>query len=179
MSSWPRKEPREQRLEAPCNRRPTELLHHTIVAVASHACVYLRLAGGEGDHGMVQRCGIAGREQVSERCSPMINHADPALAYMPPEKRDFVCTKFCGIAFLRTPILHVGEPGGLSQHIVEKGLGCTVKVEGGRGTVATDHHWWCNDREQGRVRSTGSHAGEGDRTGFGTHVMDVTLTTYF
>ncbi|MEO8066907.1 MAG: glycosyltransferase [Flavobacteriales bacterium] len=59
---------------------------------------------------------------------PMIAKADFVLAYMPPEKRDFVSTKFNEIAYLGTPILHVGEPGGLSQHIVQQQLGATLLV---------------------------------------------------
>ena len=59
----------------------------------------------------------------------VIASSDLVLAYMPPEKRDFVSTKFNEIAYLRTPILHVGEPGGLSQHILSNGLGDTMRVD--------------------------------------------------
>lgn len=59
---------------------------------------------------------------------PLIAACDFVLAYMPPEKRDFVSTKFNEIAYLGTPIVHVGEPGGLSQHIVQEQLGTTIPV---------------------------------------------------
>ncbi|MFZ1689171.1 MAG: hypothetical protein WAU70_17240 [Flavobacteriales bacterium] len=59
----------------------------------------------------------------------MIHRVDLVLAYMPPEKRDFVSTKFNEIACLHTPILHIGEPGGLSRHIIQQHLGDTMPVD--------------------------------------------------
>lgn len=61
---------------------------------------------------------------------PLLQQAHLVLAYMPPEKRDFVSTKFNELAWLGTPVLHIGEPGGLSEHIKGKGLGKTVTVDG-------------------------------------------------
>ncbi|QQR85768.1 MAG: glycosyltransferase [Flavobacteriales bacterium] len=66
----------------------------------------------------------------AQQLFPLIQRADLVLAYMPPEKRDFVSTKFNELAWLGTPVLHIGEPGGLSEHITGKGLGRTVAVDG-------------------------------------------------
>lgn len=66
----------------------------------------------------------------AQRLFPLLQQADLVLAYMPPEKRDFVSTKFNELAWLGTPVLHVGEPGGLSEHITDKALGRTVTVDG-------------------------------------------------
>ncbi len=80
------------------------------------------------DAGQQDRIGFHAPLPTSE-LALVITKSDLVLAYMPPEKRDFVSTKFNEIAYLRTPILHVGEPGGLSQHIVSNGLGDTMRVE--------------------------------------------------
>ncbi|MBK7553521.1 MAG: glycosyltransferase [Flavobacteriales bacterium] len=80
------------------------------------------------DAGQQDRIGFHAPLPTSE-LALVITKSDLVLAYMPPEKRDFVSTKFKEIAYLRTPILHVGEPGGLSQHIVSNGLGATMRVE--------------------------------------------------
>lgn len=66
----------------------------------------------------------------AQQLFPLLHQAHLVLAYMPPEKRDFVSTKFNELAWLGTPVLHIGEPGGLSEHIVAKGLGRTVTVGG-------------------------------------------------
>lgn len=83
---------------------------------------------------MVKDAGQQGRIRFhaplpTNELAKVIAASDLVLAYMPPEKRDFVSTKFNEIAYLRTPILHVGEPGGLSQHVVSNGLGATMRVD--------------------------------------------------
>lgn len=65
----------------------------------------------------------------AQQLFPLLQQADLVLAYMPPEKRDFVSTKFNELAWLGAPVLHVGEPGGLAEHISGKGLGSTVTVD--------------------------------------------------
>lgn len=70
------------------------------------------------------------RPVAANELFPLIQRADLVLAYMPPEKRDFVSTKFNELAWLGTPVLHIGEPGGLSDHITSNGLGRSTTVDG-------------------------------------------------
>jgi glycosyltransferase involved in cell wall biosynthesis len=81
------------------------------------------MAGGQGDR-------IRFHDPLpGNRLFPIIKRADLVLAYMPPEKRDLVSTKFNEIAYLGTPVLHIGEAGGLSEHINAQGLGASMRVE--------------------------------------------------
>ncbi|MFZ1689172.1 MAG: hypothetical protein WAU70_17245 [Flavobacteriales bacterium] len=61
--------------------------------------------------------------------SPLIRRADVVLAFMPREKKDLVTTKLNEIAYLGTPILHIGDAGGMADHVVSRGLGDTLRVE--------------------------------------------------
>lgn len=68
------------------------------------------------------------RPVAAKELFPLIQRADLVLAYMPPEKRDFVSTKFNEIAYIGTAVLHVGEAGGLSQHVLALSMGGTCAV---------------------------------------------------
>lgn len=100
---------------------------------------------------------------------PLIHRADLVLAYMPPEKRDFVSTKFNEIAWLGTPVLHVGAPGGLSKHIVEQGLGATTTVGDLQGVLFRVL------AGQQRIRHEGRYRAEEHQLG---NVVDVLLDLY-
>jgi glycosyltransferase involved in cell wall biosynthesis len=60
---------------------------------------------------------------------PIARRADLVPIYLPPEKKHFISTKINELAYLQKPILHVGEPGRLSEHVLKHALGASVPVE--------------------------------------------------
>jgi len=67
--------------------------------------------------------------RVPSRLFPRIARADLVLIFIPSINRDFLGTKFNEVFYLRRPVLHVGEPGLVSETIVKNGLGATLRVE--------------------------------------------------
>ena len=57
-----------------------------------------------------------------------IAEADAVLVFIPSYNRDFLGTKFNETFYLRRPVIHVGEPGAVSRHILENRLGTSMTV---------------------------------------------------
>lgn len=54
--------------------------------------------------------------------------ADAVLTFIPSFNKDLLGTKFNETFFLRRPVIHVGEPGMVSTHILEHRLGISIPV---------------------------------------------------
>lgn len=67
--------------------------------------------------------------RIPAKLFPRIAQADLVLIFIPSINKDFLGTKFNEVFYLRRPVLHVGEPGMVSETIVKHALGATLRVE--------------------------------------------------
>lgn len=58
-----------------------------------------------------------------------IAEADGVLIFIPSFNKDLLGTKFTEIFYLRRPVIHVGEPGAVSEAILSRHLGTSIPVE--------------------------------------------------
>lgn len=82
----------------------------------------------------VLQAGMSGQVRFHAPVAPkelsaIIAQADLMLIYMPPDKKDVLPTKFHEVFYLKCPILHVGEPGLVSQYVLDKRMGATLLLE--------------------------------------------------
>ena len=57
-----------------------------------------------------------------------IAEADGVLIFIPSFNKDLLGTKFTEIFHLRRPVIHVGEPGAVSEAILSRKLGTSIRV---------------------------------------------------
>lgn len=60
---------------------------------------------------------------------PRIAAADAVILFIPKANKDVLGTKFTEIFYLRRPVIHVGEPGSISDHITRDHLGISMRVQ--------------------------------------------------
>lgn len=58
-----------------------------------------------------------------------IAEADGVLIFIPSFNKDLLGTKFTEIFYLRRPVIHVGEPGAVSEAILSRELGVSIAVD--------------------------------------------------
>lgn len=58
-----------------------------------------------------------------------IAQADGVLIFIPGFNKDLLGTKFTEIFYLRRPVIHVGEPGAVSEAILSRKLGVSIPVD--------------------------------------------------
>lgn len=58
-----------------------------------------------------------------------IAEADGVLIFIPSFNKDLLGTKFTEIFWLRRPVIHVGEPGAVSEAILSRRLGISIPVD--------------------------------------------------
>ena len=58
-----------------------------------------------------------------------IAEADGVLIFIPSFNKDLLGTKFTEIFHLRRPVIHVGEPGAVSEAILSRKLGASIPVD--------------------------------------------------
>ncbi len=58
-----------------------------------------------------------------------IAEADAVLIFIPSFNKDLLGTKFTEIFYLRRPVIHVGEPGAVSEAILSRKLGVSIPVD--------------------------------------------------
>lgn len=59
---------------------------------------------------------------------PIVAQAHLVLIFIPSMNKDFMGTKFNEIFWLRRPVVHIGEEGGVSTHITRHRLGISLRV---------------------------------------------------
>lgn len=77
---------------------------------------------GHGEH-IVFHAPLPASE-INER----ISASDAVIAFMPSYKKNFLGTKFNETFYLRRPIIHVGDPGAVSEHIQLHKLGTSIPL---------------------------------------------------
>jgi glycosyltransferase involved in cell wall biosynthesis len=95
--------------------------------------LYITGAEAEPHRAIVERSGHGSRivfhaplpaHEINQR----IAESDAVLAFMPSYKKNFLGTKFNETFYQRRPMIHVGETGAVSEHILRHKLGTSIPL---------------------------------------------------